>query len=216
MKRIVFLFLLAFLIPITDVNGYYCKFSEISKYKSLASNITTFYEYEENENGVTFSITLVNLSEELYIVDATTGEVYQYGNSEMTISGYSPSTTVKYAVYTTNENCSDQLLYTIRVVLPDYNPYYKDDVCIGAADYLYCQKWYKHNLDYDTFVEKVNDYKKVEVIEPVIDPVIGDEYGLIDAIVDILAEYYYVVLIAIIIICGTIIYITDKKSNVYW
>jgi len=159
MKRICLLFLLAFLIPITSVNAYYCKFSEISRYKSLASNINTTYDYVEKNGSLTFSITLVNLNKELYIVDMTTEKVYNYNGNELTISGYKPGSTVKYAVYATNENCSDTLLYTVRVVLPYYNQYYSDPICEGVSDYIYCQKWYDNKLDYDTFISRVKDIK---------------------------------------------------------
>ena len=214
-KRIIFLFLLTFLIPITNVNGFYCKFSEISRYKSLASNISTFYDYQETETGVTFTITLVNLNKELYIIDATNNKKYNYTSNELTISGYNPGQTVKYNVYTINEDCNDELLYTIRVVLPDYNPYYNDQVCEGV-DYIYCQKWYKHNLDYNLFVNKVNAYKGSLIQEPIIEPIIEpEEYGLLTALLDILLSYYHVILITVIVICSTIIYVTNKKSDIY-
>lgn len=216
MKRISLLLLLTFLIPVTSVSGYYCKFSEISRYKSLASNISTTYDYVEKNNKLTFSITLVNLNKELYIVDMTTEKVYNYTSNELTISGYAPGTIVKYAVYTTNPNCSDTLLYTVRVVLPYYNPYYSDPICDGVSDYIYCQKWYNNNLDYDTFISRVKAYKSSLLEEPIVEPIEVDEYTWWDAILDVLVDYYYVILIMIIIICGTIIYITEKKSNVYW
>lgn len=216
MKRICLLLLLAFLIPITSVNAAYCKFSEISRYKSLASNISTTYDYVEKNGKLTFSITLVNLNKELYIVDIATKKVYNYNSSELTISGYKPGSTVKYAVYATNKNCSDTLLYTVRVVLPYYNPYYSDPVCEGASDYIYCQKWYNNNLDYETFVKRVTAYKEVELDEPIIGPIEVDEYTWLDALLDVLIKYYYVVLIMIIIVCVTVIYVTEKKSDVYW
>lgn len=216
MKRIYLLLLLTFLIPITNVSGFYCKFSEISRYKGLASNISTTYDYVETDNSLTFNITLVNLNKELYIVDTTTNKVYRYQNSELTISGYNPGTTVKYAVYTTNENCSDTLLYTIRVVLPSYNQYYSDPICIGLSDYIYCQKWYDNKMDYKTFVDKVTAYKNSLVDDPIVEQPTIDDYDIWDAILDVVIEYYYVILIAIIIICGTIIYINEKKSDIYW
>ena len=215
MKRICLLFLLAFLIPITSVNAYYCKFSEISRYKSLASNINTTYDYVEKNGSLTFSITLVNLNKELYIVDMTTEKVYNYNGNELTISGYKPGSTVKYAVYATNQNCSDTLLYTVRVVLPYYNQYYSDPICEGVSDYIYCQKWYDNKLDYDTFISRVTAHKQVDVEEPIIEPIEIDEYTWFDAILDVLVEYYYVILIMIIVVCGTIIYVTEKKSNIY-
>ena len=216
MKRICLLFLLTFLIPITNVNGFYCKYSNLSRYKSLASNISTTYDYVEENNTLTFSITLVNLNENLYIVDNTTQKVYNYSENELTISGYTPGITVKYSVYTKDIDCSDILLYTIRVVLPAYNKFYSDPICEGISNYMYCQKWFSHNLDYETFKNRVTDYKNSLNELPIIAPSAVDDYGLWDAILDVIIRYYYVILVAIIIVCGTIIYINEKKSDVYW
>ena len=215
MKRICLLFLLTFLFPITNVKGYYCKFSEISRYKSLATNISTTYDYIEKNGKLTFSVTLVNLNEELYIVDTTNEKVYKYDGKERTISGYAPGTVVKYEVYTNNKDCSDTLLYTIRIVLPYYNPYYSDEICNGVENYIYCQKWYNNNLDYDTFVSRVTTYKESLEKEPVVVPPKVEEYTWLDAVLDVLVDYYHIILITIIVVCGTVIYINEKKSNIY-
>lgn len=216
MKKKVVIFLLTLIIPFTNVEGFYCKYSDIAKYKGLASNISSFYDYEENENGIVFSVTLVNLNENLYIIDTTSNKRYDYKSNELTISGYEPGQTIKYNVYTTNKNCSEQILYTIRIILPDYNPYYNDTVCEGVSSYLFCQKWYKHNLDYDSFTQKVNDYKDSLRKETVIEqPIIDDGYGLFQIIIDIWIDYYYIFLISIIAICGIVIYFINKKSNIY-
>jgi len=216
MKRIYLLFLLTFLIPITNVDGYYCKYSELSRYKSLASNISTTYDYVEEKNDLTFSITLVNLNQDLYIVDNTTDKVYNYSGNELTISGYKPGVTVKYSVYAKDVDCSDTLLYTIRVVLPGYNPYYSDPICEGITNYAYCQKWYNHNLDYETFKNRVTNYKNGLVEQPIIVPGTVDEYSIWDAILDVIIRYYYVIIVSIIIVCGTVVYINEKRSDVYW
>ena len=216
MKKKIVIFLLALIIPTINVEGFYCKYSDIAKYKGLASNISTYYDYEETGNNISFSVTLTNLNENLYIVDTTNNKYYYYKSNELTISGYKPGQTIKYNVYTTDSNCSEKLLYTIRIILPDYNPYYKDNVCNEVNNYIFCQKWYKHDLDYNSFVKKVVQYKESLKNEPVIEqPNIEDEYGLFQIFIDIWIDYYHVFLISIIAICGVVIYVTNKKSNIY-
>lgn len=214
MKKFLFAFLLFLLIP-NNIKSYYCKFDEISRYKSLASNINTYYDYIENDGNISFTITLVNLNEELYIVDSTTNKKYFYNNSELSISGYSAGQSIKYYVYATNQNCNDDLLYTIRINLPDYNPYYSDDVCNDVNNYIYCKKWYKHSLNYEQFVDKVNSYKQ-SLIKPDV-PIIDDsnDLGLWDIIIEIWVKYYYLILLPIIVICGIVIYCGNKKNNIY-
>lgn len=217
MKKVIVIFFLTLLIPITSVSGYYCKYSEIAKYKGLAANISTAYSYQEKDNNVTFSITLVNLNEELYIVDTSSNKRYDYKMDEITISDYKPGQTIKYNVYATNENCSSDLLYTIRVNLPDYNPYYSDPLCEGLENYIYCKKWYKHNLSYKAFKDKVETYRKSLnrniTIEEEIES--SDENILLKLIIDLWINYYYIILLVIIIVCSIVIYNINKKSNIY-
>ena len=213
MKRI-FVFLLMFFIPVTTIQGFYCKYSEISKYKNLASNINTHYDYVETDSGVSFSVTLTNLTEELYIVDVINDKTYTHSEDELTITGYEPGQTVKYYVYTTNENCSDKLLYTIRVILPSYNPYYNLEICNGIENYIYCQKWYGHNLKYDDFVNKVNDYK-LSLIKKPTEPTPQVQSGVWFYILKWFIDYYYIVLPTIIVVSSVIIYYVNKKSDVY-
>lgn len=215
MKKKIIIFLLMLIIPTNNIEGFYCKYSDIAKYKGLASNITTFYEYIENENNLTFSITLVNLNENLYIVDATSDEKYYYDNNELTIYDYEPGQVVKYKVYSTDENCANEVLYTIRVILPDYNPFYMDPVCDGISNYVFCQKWYKNNLDYDSFVAKVNSYKESLNKEIIIEQdKFIDEYNFWDSIISFWNDYYHVISISIILLCGIFICIANKKNDI--
>jgi len=212
-KRIL-VFLLIFLIPTTIVEGY-CQYNEVAKYKSLASNITTSYEYVENNGKVTFSITLNNLNEELYFVDSVTGKRYNYKTEEIIIDKYEPGQTVKYQIYAVNKFCSDELLYTIRVNLPGYNPYYNDPICEGIDDYIYCKKWQKNDLEYKEFIKKVTNYKNLlNQKEPVMENP-KEMNSILKAIIDVFVDYYHVILISIITICGIIIYVINKKSDIY-
>lgn len=214
MKRI-FVFLLIFLIPTTSVKGY-CFYNETARYKGLASNISASYEYVEKDGKLTFSITLNNLSEELYIIDAVTQKRYDYKSNEITIDNYEPGQTVKYEVYATNKFCSKDLLYTIRINLPGYNPYYSDPICEGLTDYIYCKKWHKHDLKYESFVKKVQDYKQSLIQEEIKEePTVPNTNVVLQAILDVLLKYYQVILISIITICSVTIYIVNKKSNIY-
>lgn len=217
MKKIIFMLIL-FLIPVIGVEGFYCKYSDLAKYKGLASNINATYDYIETENGVTFSITLVNLNSYIYIVDTVDEKKYSFnGNNEITISGYSPGQTVKFKVYSTDSNCAKELLYTIRVVLPNYNSYYKDPLCNGVEEHIYCQKWSKNNISYEEFVKKINSYKDSLIKPPVIEEEknITEENVLLKMFLDFLLKYYYIILLTIIIICSIIIYKVNKKSDIY-
>lgn len=213
MRKIGF-FLLILLFPIASSKAYYCKYSEISKYKSLASNISTSYDYNQKGDDVTFSITLNNLDKNLYIVDTTSNKTYWYTKDEIVITNYAPGSIVKYNVYANNEYCNEDLLYTIRVNLPSYNKYYNDAICNGIEDYALCQRWYGHNYDYNTFISKVENYKK-SLIKEEKPEIIVENKSYLDLIIEWLLKYYYIILILIILISTISIIRINKKNNIY-
>lgn len=214
MKKIIFVLFLALFIPFTTVEGSYCKYSELARLKRMASNINTSYDYVETEEDAIFNITLVNLSEELYLIDLNSETRYDFINSEMNIPNYESGTSVIYMIYSTDEDCGEDPLYTIRINLPSYNMFYKDDLCKGIENYSLCQKWSSNYLGYNEFEKKVKAYKdslekdnKVSIEE--------EEPSLLYFVIQFILENYYFMLIAIIGISGMLIYIINKKSDVY-
>lgn len=216
MKKIMIIFLLALFIPVAKVEGYYCTYSEIARLKKIAANINVSYDYIEKNNSAIFSVTLVNLNREVYIVDATTSNTYRYNGDELTISNYNSGSTIQYYVYPVNSDCDDQLLYTIRLVLPSYNSYYKDEICKGIEEYTLCQKWSSHNLNYNEFKNRVTNYKESQKIEekPNQNPD-NDNDSLLHVLISLLVEYYYIILIVLILISSFGIYKLNKKSDIY-
>ena len=214
MKKVIVIFILTLLIPVTSVKGYYCKNSEVARYKGLASNISITYDYVEKDHNVTFSITLSNLKPDLYIVDASTDLRYNYVKDELTIDGYKPSQKVKFNVYPTNPDCSNNLLYTIMLELPGYNPYYDDPICDGIGNYIYCQKWYSHNLNHNSFYVKVSNYKYS--LKPTrTDEEQQETNSLLLLVLKFWSQYYYIISPIVIVIGSAGVIIINKKSDIY-
>lgn len=214
MKKIL-LFSLVLLFPIIKVNALYCSYSDLAYLKKLASNISYYYDYEEINNNVSFKITLTNLQDELYIVDSTSGKRYDYSDKEITIDGYQSGQIIRYYVYSTKGDCED-VLYTVVVNLPTYNPYYRDEICKGIENYTLCQKWSTHGLSYEKFKERVQSYLEVEKPTEVIEEEPEEEYNFLDILIDILLDYYYIPLIIVVIGSSIGIYVINKKSDVYY
>jgi len=214
MRKLIFVFFLTLLIPITKVDAVRCQYSELARLKKIASNINTSYDYVEGEYDALFNITLVNLNEDLYLVDKTTQKVYEYKKNEMTISGYPSGSLVQYEVYATSPECNENPLYTIRVSLPTYNYYYKDKLCKGIESYSLCQKWSTVNVNYKTFVNKVTEYKKTLSSEEKELPK-EEEISILTIIVEFFLDYYLVILPSIIGVCLISIYFINKKDNIY-
>lgn len=203
MSKLKYLLFLLF-IPFT-VNAA-CSSTELSKYKSLAAHVNNYYDY----NGSSFDVTIYNLSSELKVVDKGNGNTY-YADSNMgdlVIRGYSAGSSVNFAIYPINGECSDYRVFTIYVNLPHYNNYFNDEVCLNNSNSL-CSKWINTSMySHDEFVQKVKESNAQE-ITPDIEPEKIDEYGFFD----FLADYYIFILLGIIVLGSTGIYFLDKKNR---
>lgn len=215
MKKLLFLLLLC--IPIKYIDAK-CLYSDLAELKKTASNVNESYEYKIIDNKAYFDVTLTNLTDDIYFVDTTNNKVYKNNNSEITLKDYNSGQTIVYNFYSSNLDCQDTVLYTIRIVLPQYNIFYNDPVCDGAKEYSLCQRWYGNNLSYNTFLDKVNQYKenkKENDNNLEIEPEEVGNNNLLHYVINFLTNYYYVILI---IFCGIFIivsYIRNKKNNIY-
>ena len=211
MKKLLLMILLL-VIPTIEVNGYYCDYQDVAKYKKIASNINYRYEYEEVDGNVVFHVTLVNLNPALYLVDSNSN-IYNYTSNEIVVDAKSGENLIFY-VYPTDTFCDDKFIYTIRIQMPTYNIYYNDPICAGIEYYSLCNKWSTHNLTYEKFAQNVLNYKEslknTEIVQIEEEP-----RGLLYYVIEFLLNYYYIILITIIITCSIGIYVRSKKSNIY-
>lgn len=210
MKKLLILILLL-VIPTIEVQGYYCNYQDVAKYKKIASNINYSYEYEEINGNVVFHVTLTNLNQALYLKDSK-ANIYNYTSNEIVVDAKSGENLMFY-VYPTDTFCDGKSIYTIRIQLPTYNKFYTDPICVGVENYSLCNKWSTHTLTYDKFVEDVKGYKESLNKEAPVQQ--DEEKGILYYIIEFLTEYYYLVLIVIVIPISIVAYIRSKKDNIY-
>lgn len=215
MKKIILftLFLLLALLP-SNVFAEECTYTYKNTLVKKASNIIPSYTYIENNDTVTFDITLTNMNKDIYVVDQTTNKKYYFnGNQEITIQGYKPGTKVSFLIYTTDTACMGRSLATKYVNLPNYNKYYKDPLCVGKENYSVCYKWNEVNIDYEEFKKRVNSLyseqtKNEETKEEI-------KTTIFDQIYNYLQQYYVFIIIgvSIIVIIIFIIKYRNYKKN---
>lgn len=198
-----------------NVKALLCDNEEKVRWQSLAQNVTYSYDAIEKDGKVTFSVTFSNLVDGLMIMDDKTSKEHPYTKPELTITGLRANTSYRYGVYTTEYRCKYQLLYTIYVNIPPYNPYHKDSLCEGIENYKLCQKWTQITYSYDEWKQKVTKYKESLKEEKPIEEEEKGELSLIEKIIDIYGKTYYIVLPLIIGIGGIIIYVYNKKRNLF-
>lgn len=217
-KYIVIVFILFFLLcPKSESLTYGgCEYSEISRLKSMVSNVNLSYDYYMSNNDVRFSVIISNLVPGFYFVDSQTGIEYTYENAvdgEIVINNYK-NTSGNYKFYASLEQCYGVKLGNKYYTFPDYNYYYNDPLCKENSNFSLCQKWVKVTYSYSEFKKVINEYNQKKELIPE-EEQIKPEYNetFVDLIIKIYIKYYYLILIGIIVVCVVIMYINKKKNS---
>lgn len=207
--KIVF-FIVLFTIPLMAKAD--CNYNDKVRLQRIAGNVSFGYRYKETEYSVVFEITVSNLTNEIYMIDQSSGRHYYSNNEDFTLSNYAPGETIRFDFYAKNQNCTKAKLFTNYVTLPAYNPFYTSNICKGIENFELCQKWLKHNMTYKEFYDGVTKYLNTEVMEPrpIEEP---EEKFDWEIVIDFWAKYYIYILLGIIIVGGVILYLHDKKSD---
>ena len=166
------------------VKGLVCDNTTKVRLQTLAQNITTSYDYVEQNGTVTFNITFLNLNSELYLVDTVNEKDIYYSDTSLTLNGFESGKNYKFEVRSTDPFCSRSVLYYIYVTTPYFNPYYNDPICEGVS-YKYCNKWQKNDLSYDEFIEY--NFKRIFKYR---NPIEEDEYYIIKDEIKYSTKYY--------------------------
>ena len=203
-----------------------CDYSEISRMKSLVSNINISYDYHINNNVAYFDVTLTNVPQSVYFEDSAnkienrwnlSGDeeiFYTYDstdNGEITLRNYTKSGS--YSFYMDVEDCYGVSLGTKYYTFPTYNSYYTSDTCKDIPNFSLCQKWANVNYTKEKFEELAFSYKAnlVKIEDDFEEP--KYDTNLFDTLVDLYINNYYYFLGAIILICGIIILINRKRNK---
>lgn len=127
--------------------------------------------------------------------------------------GYEGGKSYIFYVYPMSASpCQQERLRTIYVNLPIYNPYSARTECEGISEFSLCQKWTNTtNIDEDTFVKRVNEYKKN--LEKKENSTSEEDETKQKSFFDYLVQYYGIVLIVIITISITGIVLIKQKER---
>lgn len=213
MRNKLILLIILLMIP-ASCKAYDCTYKEQARLRKLASNVQTTYAYVENDNNVTFNVTLSNLNNDLYVYDISRGKTYYYGGeSEITLYDYAPGENIKYRIYTTKTDCASTYLNIKYVNLPYYNSYYNNPLCLNKK-YSICNKWTKVTLTEEEFVKKINELdKESEETEKDSEKI---ENTILDYIISFIYEYYIFILVILVGIFLIIELKRRKKNGFEW
>ena len=214
MKKILFLLICLFGSSVSVLSYGTCDYFEISRMKSLVTNINLSYDYKIIDNEVYFDVTLNNLTNDIYFYDTVTQKNYYYSdtiNGEITITNYKTNSG-SYKFYSNASGCYGNSLGTKYYEFPVYNKYYNDPLCQDIPNYSLCQKWGYVSYSYDEFEKMVNEYKTV-IPDEEEKNVVEHKKTFLEKLVDIYIDYYYYFLGGLILLCSVVIVINNKKNS---
>ena len=177
-----------------------CTQEEIDDFKKIEDEYKITYEI----NRVTkdYMLNIYNPSPEKYkFVLLINGDIkctsYESGKIECRNI---PSGSHKVEVVSQSVSCKDTLK-TFVLELPKYNQYADDPLCEGIDEFVLCQPTYEKEIDYDTFVSRVNTYKRTKSKENIKEKDKSKENN-------VLIEYIKENLVKIVIILTFIVLLT--------
>lgn len=207
-KYITFTILL-FLLCITSTYAA-CTQEELNDFKKIEQDYKVTYEFDKNTKDYRVTFYIPYIEKYVYEIDQNINlenAVASTGKS-FTVSGIKTGD-YRIEVVGTTVACNDTLKEII-LKLPKYNVYSEDPLCAGIEEFVLCQPTYDKDIDYDTFVSRVNTYKKSKTEKldekPKEEP---QENVIIEYIKDNLIQ---IIIITIFIILVTITIIVTAKS----
>ncbi len=193
-----------------------CSNEDRVRLQKFADNITyTLEEYEENGEKY-FKVIFTGLSKEIRIYsDRRRFYYYNFSDNlfdEVDLKVY-PGKIYQFTINGVN-TCKYNDFRTITINIPNYNPYYSDEVCKNTREYKLCQKWTTIDMSYEEFVSKVTKYKKKQQ-EVIDDNPISENATNNFNFLDIYDKYYWPTFIGLIclLILLIILWIRQNKKN---
>ena len=159
MKKIITIILVSLIIN-TNIIYAECTTEEQEYYKSIEDKYQTTYVFDKESRTYTMTLTYGDMSTFSYTID---NDAIEYANTEVladriVISNLIPGKYGISVVGVTN-SCND-VFKTDEITLPEYNQFAYDPICEGIEEFVLCSPTYDKEIDYDTFISRVNSYKK--------------------------------------------------------
>ena len=225
MKKITYLcsFFVLILISPTFVNAD-CTQQGKDRLNGLLNKVEVKKQYLEEAyyNGFieynAFSITLLNMNDEIYAYDENS-ELYYDGKirddeDKIIFPVYEPGAR-NIILVAGDKNCA--VKKTITIVIPTFNNYslYPDCDNVDITKFKYCDPWYQGNIDYDDFFAKYEKYKSSENSNDNDDDSNEINNDFFTNLADFVDHYFWYLIgigvVAFIVLCASII--IRKRRN---
>lgn len=133
-----------------------CDYVRKAELSRIASNVQLSYNYEIVGSIPRFYVNISNVTSDIYVEDETYGNVID--KDGVVTYDYS-GVTIKYNIYSNDDNCKGEKILTKYVTLPGYNAFSKFYKCDKYPEFKYCQVWLDtRGLTQEDFDSYFNNY----------------------------------------------------------
>ena len=129
------------------------------QFNKIKNEYTVKYEYDKTRE--TYDLYLKSSNPDMYYYKLfVTGDLQCETVDSKTVKclDFEPGT---YDIWITGqtETCNDALK-EIKLKIPKYNKMSEDPLCEGIEEFVLCNPGYEKEIDYNSFVSRINTYKK--------------------------------------------------------
>lgn len=211
-KKKILLTIISF-IAFTSKTYAECTNEEVNAFKKISNEYKVTYEM--NTESKLYNLTFYDPAPDKYtfvINGATDGDFSIHDNNNYQYLGLSPGEYTVTIEGVTN-TCKD-VLKTINLILPKYNKYTEDPLCKGIEEFVLCQSTYDKDIDYETFKQRVEVYKKTKTENNIKTDDINKNNAIVNYFKNNIGQIsLFTISLVLVIIVITLIAKRQKKSR---
>lgn len=160
-KKYIIFTLIPFLFCIDKVNANTCNMKIIKEFNKVSNIYKIDYKYNIEKESYTIILKYsANSIYEYLIYNTDKLECEQINSKTKECHGFKPGK-YNYEIYGKNNEC-EETVTTGNFEIKELKNYSEDPLCEGIEEFVLCQKDYYKELEYETFVSRVNSYKKTK------------------------------------------------------
>lgn len=208
---------LILILSLLSMNKAYaaCTQEEISGFEDVEDEYKITYEFNKETKDYTLKFSSPKPDMYDYVIySAVDFECKDLDEDHMKSECYNvPINEYILEIVGQTDSCND-VLKTFTLKLPDYNNFSEDPACEGIEEFYLCQPTSEEKVDYDTFISRVNTYKrtKAEKEELVEQKKEGNNELLEEVMSYIKENLIQIIIIAVFIVLVVISTIVTYKS----
>ena len=142
-----------------------CTKEELDNFKEIENEYKVTYEFDRDSKK--YKLKFINPNYENYgymlFYEISEEQTKYYDLRQLNTEEYEQSDfeagKYRIEIYGKTETCNEKLK-EITLKLSKYNQFSEDPLCSGIEDFVLCQPTYDKDIDYNTFVSRINSYKK--------------------------------------------------------